>query len=434
MDPVTLSLVLLAVVICSLGAGLWIFVGLLLTALFAFLVLLGFPVPRIGSILTPVILKSVFSFELAAVPLFIWMGEIISGTNLAAKLFSGLAPWVRRLPGGLLHANVGGAVIFSGMSGSSVAATATIGKVATSELIGRRYDPSLVYGSITVAGTIGIMIPPSITLIIYGIVAEVSVAKLFAAGIFPGLMLGLLYSGYIFVRSLINPALAPAQQDAYSWRQRFAGLLGMAPVLLLIAFLMGSIYGGFATPSESAAVGVFGAIVIARFSGGITLADLYRTGMNAVLTTAMIGSALAAAAVLATAIGFLHLPQMLSEAIVALNLSPMMLLLLLTLIYVMLGTVLDGISMVLMTVPIVLPLLTTAGFDPIWIGVYLVLMVEIGLVTPPIGFNLFVLRSITGVPIGQIALATLPFFALMLLGGLLLSIFPQIALWLPAQL
>lgn len=429
-----MAILLLAVVLVALGSGIWIFVGLLLTAFFSFFVLLDFPLARVGSITTPILLKSIFSFEMAAVPLFIWMGEIISGTNLSAKLFSGLAPWVGRLPGGLLHANVGGSVLFSALSGSSVATTATIGKVTTGELIQRGYNPNLVYGSITVAGTIGIMIPPSITLIVYGLIAEVSVAKLFAAGVFPGLMLGALYSSYILLRCMVSPGFSPAQSDDFTWGDRIRGLGNIVPVVLLVAFLLGSIYGGYATPSESAAVGVLGAIVIASFSGGMSFNDLYRTAMNAVLTTAMIGSALAAAALLATAIGFMHLPQLLSTAIAGLELSPLMLLLLLTAIYILLGCVLDGISMILMTVPITLPLMMAAGFDPIWVGIYLVLIVEIGMVTPPVGFNLFVLRSITGVPIGRIAAAAFPFFLLMLLGGLLLVMFPQVALWLPGLL
>ncbi|GGA81047.1 C4-dicarboxylate ABC transporter permease [Nitratireductor aestuarii] len=434
MDPITMSLVLLAVVLVALGSGAWIFIGLFLAAFFSFSVLLGFPMARIGSITTPIVTQSVFSFELAAVPLFIWMGEIISGTNLSAKIFSGIAPWVSRVPGGLLHANVGGSVLFSALSGSSVATTATIGKVTTRELTSRGYNPSLVYGSIAVAGTIGIMIPPSITLIVYGLVAQVSVAKLFAAGVLPGVMLGALYSGYILLRCVMRPEFSPPQADHFTWGDRFRGLINLVPVTLLVLFLMGSIYGGFATPSESAAVGVLGATIIAAFSGGLTLKDLYRTAMNAIMTTAMIGSALAAAALLTTAVGYMHLPQLLAEGVAALNLSPVKLLILLTIIYILLGTVLDGIPLVLMTVPVILPLMAGAGFDPIWIGIYIVLMVEVAIVSPPIGFNLFVLRSITGVSIGKISMAALPFVAMMLLGLALLTAFPGIALWLPSMM
>ncbi|RAH97790.1 C4-dicarboxylate ABC transporter permease [Acuticoccus sediminis] len=434
MDPFLTALLLLAVVFIALGAGIWIFSGLMVAALFCFLVLLDFPLVRVGSIAKPIIFKGVVSFELAAVPLFIWMGEIISRTNVSAMLFQGLAPWVNRLPGGLLHANVGGSVLFSALSGSSVATTATIGRVTSRELFSRGYDQKLTLGSITVAGTIGIMIPPSITLIVYGLIAEVSVARLFAAGVLPGIMLGALYSSYIAAAHVVRPSLNPPTAETFTWADRRRGLLRLLPTVILVIFLLGSIYGGFATPSESAAVGVLGALVIAHFSGGITLRDIYDSAMSAVLTTAMIGSAVAGAALLASAIGFLHLPQLVSEAIAALQLSPMMLLLVLTIVYVLLGAVLDGISMILMTVPITLPLLVANGFDPVWIGVYLVLMVEVGMVTPPIGFNLFVLRGITGIPIGRIALATFPFFLLMLLGGLLLAAFPGIALWLPSLL
>jgi C4-dicarboxylate transporter, DctM subunit len=433
MDPFVTVFALLAVVLLALGTGLWVFAGLFLSAFFCFFVLLDFPPVRVGSIVYPIILRNSFSFELAAVPLFIWMGEIISRTDISARLFRGLSPWVGSLPGGLLHANIGGAVLFSALSGSSVATTATIGRVTTRELIGRGYDPRLVLGSITVAGTIGIMIPPSITLIVYGLIAEVSVAKLFAAGVLPGIMLGALYSGYIAVRVLITPTYG-VDVAAYPWRARLLGLADLLPVTVLIVFILGSIYGGYATPSESAAVGVFGAAVIARLTSGLTLRALYDAAMSAVLTTSMIGSAVAAAALLATAVGFLHMPQLVAGAIADLALSPLQLILLLTLIYIVMGCVLDGISMILMTVPIVLPPLLANGFDPVWVGVYLVLMVEIGLVTPPVGFNLFVLRSITGTPIGQIAYAATPFFLMMLFGGALLIAFPQIALWLPNQL
>lgn len=425
---------LLAVVLAALGSGLWIFSGLFVAAIFSFSVLLDFPWARIGSITTPIVLKSAFSFELAAVPLFIWMGEIISRTDVSSKLFQGLVPWVSRLPGGLLHANVGGSVLFSALSGSSVATTATVGRVTIRELMRRGYNTNLTLGSITVAGTIGIMIPPSITLIVYGLIAEVSVAQLFAAGVLPGIMLGALYSAYIAGRCLISPQFSPVQAERFTWVDRFRSLAQLLPVAALIVFLLGSIYGGYATPSESAAVGVLGAVVIASFSGGITFRNLYESAMSAVLTTSMIGSAFAGAALLATAIGFLHMPQLVAEAIAVLDLTPLALLLMLTVIYILLGCVLDGISMILMTVPITLPLLIANGFDPVWIGIYLVLMVEIGMVTPPIGFNLFVLRGMTGIPIGRIAYAALPFFLMMLFGGLLLVIFPQIALWLPNNL
>lgn len=432
MDPFLTALLLLAVVFITLGAGVWIFSGLMVAAFFCFFVLLDFPAVRVGSIAKPILYKGVVSFELAAVPLFIWMGEIISRTNVSAMLFKGLAPWVSRMPGGLLHANVGGSVLFSALSGSSVATTATIGRVTSRELFARGYDQKLTLGSITVAGTIGIMIPPSITLIVYGLIAEVSVARLFAAGILPGIMLGALYSSYIAATHIVRPALTPPREERFRWSDRWRGLLRLSPTVLLVVFLLGSIYGGFATPSESAAVGVLGALLIAAFSGGMSLRDLYDSAMSAVLTTAMIGSAMAGAALLASAIGFLHLPQTVSAAISAMELTTITLLIVLTVVYVMLGAVLDGISMILMTVPITLPLLVANGFDPVWIGVYLVLMVEVGMVTPPIGFNLFVLRGITGIPIGRIALATLPFFLLMLVGGALLAVFPGIALWLPS--
>ena len=431
METLTTAILLVAILLALLGSGAWIFIALIAASVASLYFLLDFPLARIGSISRSVMLKSVSAWELAAVPLFIFMGEIINRTDISRRLFRGLTPWVGHLPGGLLHSNVLGSVLFAAMSGSSVATTATVGRVNVRELESRGYDSRLSIGSITVAGTIGIMIPPSITLIIYGLIAEVSVTQLFAAGLLPGLMLGALYSGLIVARCLLDPRLAPGERGAAGIAAHFSGLLDLAPVVALIVFVLGGIYAGFATPSEAAALGVLGALLVSLAGGGIRPRDLYAAAMSSVRITAMIGSAAAAAAFFATTIGFLHLPQDLSRYITGLALEPWMLLVILTGIYLLLGSVLESIALILMTVPIVFPIVTAAGFDPVWFGIYLVLVVEIGLVTPPIGFNLFVMRGVTGLPIGHIAAAAVPFFLLMLLAVVILSVFPGIALFLP---
>lgn len=434
MDTVGTSLLLLAILLGLLASGAWIFVALTLASVASLHFMLDFPLDRIGSISRSVLLKSVGSWELAAIPLFVWMGEIINRSTVSQRLFRGLTPWVAPLPGGLLHANVVGSVLFSAMSGSSVATTATIGRVNVRELEARGYDRQLSIGSITVAGTIGIMIPPSITLIIYGMIAKVSVTQLFVAGTLPGLMLGVLYSGLIMIRAYSNRSLTPDISSSGGFSARLAGMIDLLPVVLLIVFVLGGIYAGFATPSEAAALGVLGALLIGVFSGGVRLRDIYQSAMSAVRITAMIGSAAAAAAFFATAIGFLHLPQTVAGQIATLELAPWQLLVLLTMVYLILGAVLESISLILMTVPIVFPIVMAAGFDPVWFGIYLVLIVEIGLVTPPIGFNLFVMRGVTGHPIGEIARAAFPFFVTMLLAVAILAVFPEIALFLPEML
>lgn len=423
-----------AILLVLLASGAWIFIALIVASILSLHFMLGFPFTRIAAIAGPVMLKSVGGWELAAVPLFIWMGEIINRTDVAHRLFRGLTPWVRRLPGGLLHCNVAGCVLFAAMSGSSVATAATIGRVTVRELEQRGYQRGLTVGSVTVAGTIGILIPPSITMIVYGLVAEVSVVKLFAAGLLPGLMLGLFYSAYIGVRCLRDPSLEPEDQTAYSGHDLLRSFRDLAPVILLIAFILGSIYGGFATPSEAAALGVLGAVLVSFLGPGITWKGLYESAMSSVRVTAMIGSAIAGAALFASTLAYLHVPQQIAQSIASLALSPWELLLLLTAVYLFLGCIMESISLILMTVPIVFPVMMAAGFDPVWFGIYLVMIIEIGLVTPPVGFNLFVLRGVTGLPIGTIARASFPFFCLMLLGVLILSLFPQIALFLPQQL
>ena len=434
MDAVPASLAVFALMFVLLGTGLWIFVALLLTSLLSLLFIADFSIGRVGAIIQPVFVQSVTSWELAAIPLFLWMGEIVNRSDISERLFRGLTPWVARLPGGLLHTNVGGCVLFAAVSGSSVATAATIGKVTTRALEQRRYDTRLSIGSVAAAGSIGIMIPPSLTMIIYGLISEVSVARLFAAGLIPGLLLGALYSGYIAARALANPSVAPVAEKKPSLADLVRGLLDMSLVGFLIVLVLGGIYSGLATPSEAAALGVAGALLVAAFSANFGLADMLAAAMGAVRTTAMVGSAFAAALLLSTTMGYLHMPQTVATWIAGLELSPVELIIVLGIFYIVLGCVLESITLILMTMPISFPLIVQAGFDPVWFGVFLVLVVEMGLVTPPIGFNLFVIRGVTGHSIGSIARGAFPFFLLMLLATVLITAFPEIALWLPQTL
>lgn len=434
MDAVPAALLVLVLMFVLLGTGLWIFVALLLTSLLSLLFIADFSIGRVGAIIQPVFVQSVTSWELAAIPLFLWMGEIVNRSDISERLFRGLTPWVARLPGGLLHTNVGGCVLFAAVSGSSVATAATIGKVTTRALEQRRYDTRLSIGSVAAAGSIGIMIPPSLTMIIYGLISEVSVARLFAAGLIPGLLLGVLYSGYIATRALTNPEVAPVAERKPSLGDLLRGLSDMAMVGFLIVLVLGGIYSGLATPSEAAALGVAGALLVAAFSTGFGLSDVLAAAMGAVRTSAMVGSAFAAALLLSTTMGYLHMPQTVASWIAGLELSPIELIIVLGIFYIVLGCVLESITLILMTMPISFPLVVQAGFDPVWFGVFLVLVVEMGLVTPPIGFNLFVIRGVTGHAIGRIARGAFPFFVLMLIATVLITTFPQIALWLPQTL
>jgi C4-dicarboxylate transporter, DctM subunit len=295
----------------------------------------------------------------------------------------------------------------------------------------RGYDRGLSLGSLAGAGSLGLLIPPSIVMIVYGILAEVSISRLFAAGVLPGLMIAGLYSSWIMLRALLRADVSPAGEERYSWRDRLYGLANLLPVLILMVIVLGSIYSGVATPSEAAAVGVAGALVIALVLRQLTFALLLETMLGAIRTSCMVSIILIAAAILSTAMGYLHLPANVARYIAGLELSPFGLIVILSLFYIVLGLFLDGVSIVVMSLPITLPLALQAGFDPIWFGVYLVLMVELGQITPPVGFNLFVIQGLTGEAIGRVAIAALPFFFLMLFGVVLVTYFPGIALWLP---
>lgn len=423
--------VVLALVFAFLGLGLWVFAGVLLVAGLSLYLLLGMDLSRIGTIGVSIAYRYGSAWELAAIPMFIWMGEIIFRTDISNRLFRGLAPFANRIPGRLLHTNILGCTLFAAISGSSAATAATVGKITLAELDSRGYDRSLALGSLAGAGSLGLLIPPSIVMIVYGILAEVSISRLFAAGILPGLLIATLYSGYIAVRALLDPSIAPSGGERYTAGDYARAMLDLSPILILMVVVLGSIYTGIATPSEAAAVGVAAAILIAVVTRQMSVALFVETLLGAVRTSCMVCIILIAAAFLSTAMGFLHIPANVASAIGALDLSPYALLFVLSLFYIVLGLFLDGVSIVVMSLPITFPLAIAAGFDPIWFGVYLVIMVEMGQITPPVGFNLFVIQGLTGTPIGKVAQYSLPFFFLMALGVVLLAVFPEIVLVLP---
>jgi tripartite ATP-independent transporter DctM subunit len=431
MDAGSISLLVLLLLVGYLASGTVIFVSIICVSLISLGGFLGFDVDRLGATLSRIMIRASSSWELSAIPLFVWMGEIVFRTSLITNMFRGLAPLVSRLPGGLLHTNVVGCALFAAVSGSSAATTATVGKITLGELRERNYDEGLAVGSLAGAGTLGLLIPPSIVMIIYGLLAEVSIIRLFAAGLIPGILIALLYSLYIAQKCARRPELAPRFEMDDSTSKPFLDLL---PTTILIVVVLGSIYSGWATPSESAAVGVVTALLIAAVRRELSFDLLKSSLLGAVPTACMICSILVAAAFLSTTMGFLHIPQDVATMIGGLNLSPMGLLALLAVFYILLGLLLDGISITVMTLPITMPLILSAGIDPIWFGVFLVIMVELGQMTPPVGFNLFILQGMSGVPILRVAAAAMPFFLLMCLAVVLLTIFPQIALILPSLL
>ncbi len=434
MSTLAASGVLLALVAVLLGAGMWIFAGLTLVGVGALYIVLDFSIFRIGTIATKVISSSAISWELAAIPIFIWMGDIIFRTDISLRLFRGLSPMVARVPGGLLHTNVFGCTIFAAISGSSTATTATVGKITIPELMRRGYDLGLASGSLAGAGSFGLLIPPSIAMIIYGVLAEVSIAKLFAAGLFPGLMMACLYSGYIIIVALFRPTVEPKGHERVRFTDVLRGILELLPIGVLMVIVLGSIYSGLATPSEAAAVGVACAIAITiitrQFSVGMIAASLMAT----IRISSMICILIAASAFLSASIAYLHLPQEITRGIELLQLSPYGVLAILAALYIVLGMFIDGTSMTVMTVPIAVPLIVQAGYDPLWFGVFLVIMIELSALTPPVGLNLYILQGLTSADMGRTVLATLPFFLLLCLGTVLLVAFPEIALWLPGKL
>ena len=418
----------LGVLALALGLGVWVGLALYAPGLAGLAIFRSLPVEKLLAQLT---WNATTTPELIALPLFILMAEILFHSRLSASLFTGLAPWTTQLPGRLLHVNVLGCTMFAAISGSSAATTATVGRITLTELLRRGYDRDLAMGSLAGAGTLGFLIPPSIILIIYGVLAETSILKLFLAGIIPGLMLAVLYMTWLGIRASWKASLAPDESETMSLADKLLGLRHLGPVVFLILAVLGSMYGGIASPSEAAAVGVLGALIVSAAQGTLTWATIRKASLGAVRTISMIGLIVAGAYFLSIAMGFLGVPRMIAGEIAALDLSPIALIVLLLVFYAILGCVLEGLSSIVMTLPITLPLVTAAGFDKIWFGVFLVIVVEMAQITPPVGFNLFVIQGMTGERIGRIARATFPFFLIMAGLALLITFVPEVVTFLP---
>jgi C4-dicarboxylate transporter DctM subunit len=414
-----------------LGTGVWI--GLTLSGV-AWIGMQLFTSRVAGDAMAVTIWGSASSWTLTALPLFIWMGEILFRTRLSQDMFKGLAPWMQALPGRLLHTNVVGCTIFAAVSGSSAATCATIGKMTLPELKRRGYPEHMIVGTLAGASTLGLLIPPSIIMIVYGVSADVSIAKLFIAGVLPGIMLALLFSGYIAVWALRHPEQIPAADEKTSFLQKLSASRALIPVVLLILAVLGSIYTGIATATEAAAVGVVGSLVISALQGSLSWATFRDALMGATRLYCMIALILAGAAFLTLSMGYIGLPRHLAEWIATMGLSQGQLILALTFFFILLGCFLDGISMVVLTMGVLMPTIQKAGIDPIWFGIFIVLVVEMAQITPPVGFNLFVLQGMTGKELTWIAKVTLPMFFLMCAAVFLVYVFPGIVTWLPQQM
>jgi len=423
--PIVIVLGTLAIL---LGAGIWVGFSLMGVGLVSLSLFRDIPV---GIFLAFDLWNSLNTPELVALPLFILMGEILYHTSISESIFRGLSPWIRAVPGRLLHTNVIGCTLFAAVSGSSAATTATVGRMTLSELRARGYDESLAMGSLCGAGTLGFLIPPSIILILYGVLSETSIIDLFVAGIVPGVMLAAAYMGYIVIRSVLDPKLVPHEEYCESWQDRFAALSKLWPVVALIVAIIGSMYAGIASPTEAATVGVAGALFIAITQGALTRHTLQDSLLGAIKTSSMIGLIVAGALFLSKAMALLGIPQAAAGMISGLDLGPVGLVVLLTIFYIILGCIIDGLSAIVMTLSLVLPLVTAAGFDQVWFGIFLVIVVEMSQITPPVGFNLFVVQGLTGAPIGKIAKASLPFFFIMVGMVILIALFPDIVTALP---
>lgn len=428
MDLASISLTLGVVLLALLASGLWVALALMVAGLLAIFLMVSVPP---GAVMATTVWGAINSWDLAALPMFIWMGEILFRTRLAEDMFAGLAPWMRRLPGRLLHVNILGCAIFAAVSGSSAATTATIGRMSLPELRKRGYDERMAIGSLAGSGTLGLLIPPSIILIVYGAATEQSIARLFIAGIIPGMMLAALFMGYTAIWALINRDRMPEPDPRVPILERIWQTRRLFPILGLIAGVIGSIYGGFASPTEAAVVGVALSLGLSWLTGTLSRATFLEALRNASRTSCMIVLILAGASVLTVAMGYTGIPRALAQFIAEQGFSPFALLAALTLFFVVLGCFLDGISIVVLTASVILPMIEAAGLDIIWFGIYLVLVVEMSQITPPVGFNLFVLQGLTGHNILKVAAMTLPFFLMMIVAVVLIVLFPQLALWLP---
>ena len=422
------------VLFAFLAGGLWIGWTLAVTGTVLLAIFRDIPLDKLLAQYTWNILTTQ---ELLALPLFIIMGEILFRTRLSQTLFRGLSPWAALLPGRLLHVNVIGCTMFAAISGSSAATTQVVGRISLSELPKRGYSKDVAIGSLAGAGTLGFLIPPSNIMIIYGVLGDVSIAKLFTAGFIPGVLLAGSFMGWIMLHTAFKPELIPASERKVrvaTPAEFLTSIRELGPAVFLILCVLGSMYGGLATPSEAAAVGVLGALVVAGVQRELSRAALRAIAIGSIQTCAMIALIVLGASILGSAAAFLGIPAAVAEFVKSLGLSPFMLIVALIVFYLILGCFLDGFSMIVMTLPIVMPIVKAAGFDPIWFGVFLVLVVEMAQITPPVGFNLFVIQGLTEDGLGYIARVTLPYLAIMVLFTMALAIFPDIALWLPRYL
>ena len=431
MEQILISVFLIVALLVVLAGGLWIGLGLMATGWIAMELFTARPA---GDAMVTTIWGASSSWTLTSLPMFIWMGEILFRTKLSENMFLGLSPWTQRLPGRLLHTNIVGCTIFAAISGSSAATCATIGKMTIPELRKRGYPESLIVGTLAGAGTLGLLIPPSIIMIVYGVAADQSIAQLFIAGVIPGLMLSVLFMAYVVIWALLNPSLVPKPDAIPSLRDKIYAGRHLIPAVFLIVMVLGSIYAGIATATEAAAMGVVGALLLSLIQGSLTRDTFVASLLGATRLSCMIALILAGAAFLTLAMGYTGLPRKLAEWISAQGLSPYALIAVLTVFYIVLGCFLDGISMVVLTMAVVLPMIQQAGIDLVWFGIFIVLVVEMAQITPPVGFNLFVLQGMTGHQITYIGRAALPLFLLMVVAVAMVTVWPEIVTFLPQRM
>ena len=431
MPEILLTIFFITVLLFFLGSGIWVAISMIGVSTIGMILFTSRPV---GDAMATTIWGTASSWTLTALPLFVWMGEILFRTKLSENLFKGLSPWMQKLPGGLIHVNVVGCALFAAISGSSAATVATVGKMSIPELRKRKYPEKILLGSLAGSGTLGLLIPPSIILIIYGVTVQESIAKLFIAGIFPGIMIALIFMSYVIIWSLTNHKIMPKVYETSSFLDKIKKSKQLLPVILLILGVIGSIYTGVATATEAASLGVVGALILSYFQKSLNLKTFKESLLGATKTSCMIAFILAGSTFLSLAMGFTGLPRNLAIWIQEMSLSPYALIFVLTIFYIILGMFLDGISAVVLTMAIIEPMIRQAGFDMIWFGIFLVVVVEMAQITPPVGFNLFVLQGMAGKDMGYIAKSAFPLFLLMVLAVIIIIIFPEIALWLPNQM
>ena len=431
MPEILLTIFFISVLLFFLGSGIWVALSMIGVSAVGMMLFTSRPV---GDAMATTIWGTSSSWTLTALPLFVWMGEILFRTKLSENLFRGLSPWMQKLPGGLIHVNVVGCALFAAISGSSAATVATVGKMSIPELRKRNYPEKILLGSLAGSGTLGLLIPPSIILIIYGVAVQESIAKLFIAGIIPGIMIALIFMSYVIIWSLINKKDMPKILEEYSFLEKVKRSKQLLPVIILISAVIGSIYTGIATATEAASLGVVGALILSFFQKSLNLDTFKSSLLGATKTSCMIAFILAGSTFLSLAMGFTGLPRNLAMWIQNMNLSPYVLIFVLMIFYIILGMFLDGISAVVLTMAIIEPMIRQAGFDMIWFGIFLVIVVEMAQITPPVGFNLFVLQGMANKDMGYIARSAFPLFLLMVLAVVLVVIFPEIALWMPEKM